>query len=473
MLISLRDVRPCLVRRRYMSFTLVPSLALAVGLAALNGCGDPPRADPPLAVRAPTANASASVALPAPSVGNAPPSVSQLTNVVDLATLVDAAKRRHPTAQAVAAARRSAEARAAQAGVWANPEVELSYGRTNPRINDVAVDRPYGARLSQRVEWWSKRSARVAVASAQVAAVEAESVAALLDLEVEVRLAAIALATAQAVAEQTAAQATLAQELADVVEKRHALGDVNRGEAARIHLEATTARLRHDAAVRTVAVELSVLRAWCSDAVVDGVTISDVFTDPQAGADGKMNLATIAHPRIRAALEAERAAEAQATVARQSRIPDVTIGVFGGREYEKDTYGVSLGFEIPLWDRNSARIAEAEAERAQMAGKRAIAELALERERIAALGDWTASAAEVIALRDQAIPVAEEAMRLRTIAFKGGDASLAEVLEARRAALAVQSDLLAARRRYAQAQVRLLAVTGPVAASITGPTGQP
>jgi outer membrane protein, heavy metal efflux system len=393
--------------------------------------------------------------------------------VVDLATLVDAAKRRHPTAQAVAAARRAAEARAAQAGLWANPEFELTYGRTHPRIADVAVDRPYGARLSQRVEWWSKRSARVAVAAAQVAAVEAESVAALLDLEVEVRLAAIALATAQVIAEQTAAQATLAQELADVVEKRIALGDINRGEAARIRLEATTARLRHDAAVRTVALELSVLRAWCSDAIVDGLTISDVFTELQAGADGKINLATTTHPRIRAALEAERAAEAQANAARQSRIPDVTVGVFGDREFDKDTYGVSLGFEIPLWDRNSSRIAEAEAERAQMAGKRAIAVLALERERIAALGDWTASAAELIALRDQAIPVAEEAMRLRTIAFKGGDASLAEVLEARRAALAVQSDLLAARRRHAEAQVRLLAVSGPVAASTTGSADQP
>jgi outer membrane protein TolC len=216
-----------------------------------------------------------------------------------------------------------------------------------------------------------------------------------------------------------------------------------------------------------------VLRAWCSDAIVDGLTISDAMTDPQAGTDGKINLATTAHPRIRAALEAERAAEAQANAARQSRIPDVTVGVFGDREFDKDTYGVTLGFEIPLWDRNSAHIAEAEAERAQMAGKRAIAVLALERERIAALGDWTASAAEVIALRDQAIPVAEEAMRLRTIAFKGGDASLAEVLEARRAALAVQSDLLAARRRHAEAQVRLLAATGPVAASTTGSADQP
>ena len=466
MLNSLHDARALSARRRFVSSTLIPALAVAVGLVALSGCGDAPRADTPLAVSAPVADSSASAA-------TTPPPATPLASVVDLATLVDAAKRRHPTAQAVAAARRAAEARAAQAGLWANPEVELTYGRTNPRIADVAVDRPYGARLSQRVEWWSKRSARVAVAAAQVAAVEAESVAALLDLEVEVRLAAIALATAQVIAEQTAAQATLAQELADVVEKRIALGDINRGEAARIRLEATTARLRHDAAVRTVALELSVLRAWCSDAIVDGLTISDVFTEPQAGADGKINLATTTHPRIRAALEAERAAEAQANAARQSRIPDVTVGVFGDREFDKDTYGVSLGFEIPLWDRNSARIAEAEAERAQMAGKRAIAVLALERERITALGDWTASAAELIALRDQAIPVAEEAMRLRTIAFKGGDASLAEVLEARRAALAVQSDLLAARRRYAQAQVRLLAVTGPVAASITGPTGQP
>ena len=467
MLISLHDARLLSARRRYLSFTLVPALSLAVGLVALSGCGDQPRADKPLAVSAPVADSSASVVVPAP------PSATPLASVVDLATLVDAAKRRHPTAQAVAAARRAAEARAAQAGLWANPEIELSYGRTHPRITDLAVDRPYGARLLQRVEWWGKRSARVAVASAQVAAVEAESVAALLDLEVEVRLAAIALATAQVIAEQTAAQATLAQELADVVEKRSALGDINRGEAARIRLEATTARLRHDAALRTVALERSVLRAWCSDAIVDGLTISDAMTDPQAGTDGKINLATTAHPRIRAALEAERAAEAQANAARQSRIPDVTVGVFGDREFDKDTYGVTLGFEIPLWDRNSARIAEAEAERAQMSGKRAIALLALERERIAALGDWTASAAELIALRDQAIPVAEEAMRLRTIAFKGGDASLAEVLEARRAALAVQSDLLAARRRHAEAQVRLLAATGPVAASTTGSADQP
>lgn len=469
MSITPRGARPLPAHRPHLSSTLVPVLALAVGLAALSGCGDAPRADAPPTPGVPSAEPATPVAIAGPEGESAP---APLPSVVDLTTLVDAAKRRHPTAQAVAAARRAAEARAAQAGVWANPELEVSYGRTNPRIADLDVDRPYGARLSQRVEWWGKRSARVAVASAQVAAAEAESAAALLDLEVEVRLAAISLATAQVVAEQTGAQATLAQELADVVVKRQALGDIDRGEAARIRLEATTARLRYDAAVRNVALHLSVLRAWCSDAVVDGITISDALTDPQAAADGKIIPASTTHPRIRAALEAERAAEAQASAERQARIPDVTIGVFGDREYDKDTFGVSLGFEIPLWDRNAARIAEAEADRSQRAAERAVAVLALERERITALGDWTASAAEVIALRDQAIPVAEEALRLRTTSFQGGDASLADVLDARRAALTVQRDLLDARRRHAEAQVRLLAATGPAKAT-AGSGGQP
>jgi outer membrane protein, heavy metal efflux system len=517
------------------STTLVPVLAVAVGLA-LSGCGDAPRADalppndalsnesakptaqntsagnphpvhgprihreptaqntsavnpPPVygprIHRKPTAqntsadnstSAVAELATPTPTIQSTSAdntsSTAPLSGSIDLTMLVDAAKRRHPTARAVAAARQAAEARAAQAGVWDNPELEVSYGRTNPRIADLNVDRPYGARLSQRVAWWGKRSARVAVASAQVAAAEAESAAALLDLEVEVRLAAISLASAQMAAEHTAQQATLAQELADVVAKRQALGDIDHGEAARIRLEATTARLRHDAAVRNVALNLSVLRAWCGEVLADGIIISDVLTDPHNTADGKITPASSTHPRIRAALEAERAAEAQANAERKARIPDVTISVFGDREYEKDTYGVSLGFDIPLWDRGSARIAEAEADRAQRAAERAAAVLTLERERIAALGDWTASAAEVIALRDQAIPVAEEALRLRTTAFQGGDASLAEVLDARRAALTVQSDLLDARRRHAEAQVRLLAATGPIEATAKS-GGQP
>lgn len=445
-----RRVRPSLAQRQSVHFTLVPTLAV-IACVALSSCGGaPPRTEAP--PPAPT------VVAPVPVAPLA--AVAPLSGTVTLSALVETAKRHHPTAQAVAAARLAAEARAAQAGVWANPEIEVNYGQTRARVADLASDQPYGAQVSQRLEWWGKRRARVAEAQAQVAAAEADSVAALLDLEIEVRLAAIALASAQVAAEQAASQASLAQELAEVVAKRQAAGDIDHGEAARIRLEATTSRLRHDKAVRLVAAQVAMLRAWCGEALAENVTLSDALTDPQTGADGGFSTAPSEHPRIRAAREAERAAEARVEAERQARIPDVTIGVFGDREYEKDTVGVALGFEVPLWDRNAAGITEAEAERSQRTAQRSIVVLELERERTSAVAAWMAAALEVIALRDQAVPVAEEALRLRTTAFQSGDVSVADVLDARRAALAVQADLLDARRRHAESQVRMLAVSG-------------
>lgn len=464
------DERPFLVRRVHLlSFTVVPVFAVTFGLVAglvvLSGCSDAPRADASLALPAPFVADSptrhtASIPDTIPAAEIAPPLTTPFANDVDLATLIAAAQRRHPTAQAIAAARQAAEARAVQAGLWANPDIEFSYGRTRPGIADVDVDKPYGVQLSQRMEWWGKRHARQTVASAQTATVEAESAAALLDVEIEVRGAAIAYTSAQRVAELSAAQVALAEELLDVVNKRQALGDIDHGESARIRLEATTARIRYDAAIRMVTLQRALLRIWCSDAVPDGIQIRDALVDPQREGDGIPETTADTHPRIRAVREVERAAEAQAQVERYARIPDMTVGVFGDREWEKDTFGVTLGFELLLWDRHVARIAEAEADRSRYAAQRRAVSLTLERERLIAVEDWKASAAEIIALRDQAIPVAEEAWRLRTTAFQSGDASLAEVLDARRALQAVQSDMLAARRRHAEAYVRWVAATG-------------
>lgn len=424
-----------------------PIAALLVWTALSNCSEAPPRTEPQLA--------------PPPVVAGASAPNPVLTGSVTLSALVEAARRQHPTAQAITAARQAAEARASQAGLWANPEIEVRYGHTRARVAGVETDQPYGAQLSQRLEWWGKRRARVDEARARVAEAEATSATALLDLEIAVRLQAIALASAQMAAEQSASQATLAEELAEVVAKRQAAGDLDHGAAARIRLEATTARLRHDQAVRMVALHLAVLRTWCGAGLAANLTLSDALSDPPTAVDGGFSSPTGVHPRIRATLEAERAAAARVEAERQARIPDLTLGVFGAREYDQDSVGVALGFELPVWDRKTAAIAAAEAERSQRAAQHSITVLALERERTAGLADWTATALEVIALRDQALPVAEEALRLRTTAFRSGEVSVADVLDARRAALAVQADLLAARRRHAEAQVRLLAVSQP------------
>lgn len=443
-------------RRQVPAGRLLPRaggmLALVAGLAALSGCGNEPRttatADPSAT---PITNTSPVVAASPPAEATTAPIGAQPT----VATLLEAAKRLHPTARAIAAAQRAADARIAQAGVWANPEIELSYGRTRPRIADLDTDRPYGATVSQRLEWWGKRRARVAAAQADAAANQAEADVALLDLEIEVRLAAITYTTARDALSQSAGQAALAKELLDVVTKRQMAGDIDLGEAARVKVEASTARLRHDASARAVTTALAVLRTWCGETLPDDVAIPDALSDFTA----TDSPASTAHPRLRAALQAERAAEARTEAERQARYPDVTIGVFGEREWEKDTLGVTLGIEIPLWDRNAAGIAAADAERDRLAATRQLEALRLHRERTEAIGALELAKAEAATLTDEALPAANDAVRLRNTAFTSGDASLADVLDARRALLAVQTDLLDAKRRFAEAQVRLLAAT--------------
>ena len=374
-----------------------------------------------------------------------------------MAELVAIARRRHPTAQALAAARREADARVVQAGAWANPTLELSYGRTRPRIDDLQSNHPYGVSLSQRVEWWGKRRARIDAAQADVAFSTATAAASLIELEIDVRLAAIAYAAAQEAVTQAGAQAALADQLSEVITKRHAAGDSDRGEVARMRVEASTARVRHEAAIRAVATALAVLRTWCGESLSTDITITDVFADT-ASLDPTTETAN-EHPRLQAALAAERASAARGQTEREARVPDVTIGVFGEQEWEKNTLGVTLGVEVPLWNRNAGGIAAADAEHDRLKAARFVEALRLQRERTEALGAWQAARAEASTLRSEALPAAEDAVRLRTTAFASGEASLADVLDSRRALLNVQTYLLDAQRRAAESQVRLLAAT--------------
>ncbi|MBN8524676.1 MAG: TolC family protein [Planctomycetes bacterium] len=373
--------------------------------------------------------------------------------------LLDCAESSHPTHAAIAAARAAATAQLQAAGAWANPEFNLSMGRTSPRVSDLERDLPYGGSLSQRLTWWGARQDRIEAGHARLGVAEAEGRVALLTLRAEVRRAAIAYATALEAAEQAAEEAAIASELAATTGKRLAAGEVDRSLAARVRLEAATATLQRDARRREAATALSVLRTWCDPRLPEGLVIADALTipacDPQTVAE-----AASQHPQLQAIAQAMAAAESTIAAERQARIPDLTIGVFADREAEKDTYGMTVGVEIPLWDRNQAGIAQAEAEHAQARAAMRSEEQRLRRDLAEALGAIQTAQGEARALADDAIPVAEETIRLRTAAFASGDASLADLLESRRAVHQIRTELRDARRRAALAAVDLSVVIG-------------
>ena len=419
----------------------------------LAGCGDQsPRAGDGTVAASEAAPISAAPASAPPADWSGPTTVARL---------IAAAQANHPTRAAIAAARAAAAAQTHQASAWANPELGLSYGRTRPRIDDLERDTPYGGSLSQRLSWWGARNARIEAARAKQSAAEAEAQVTQMILQADVRRAAIAYIVAHDTASQADDQANIAQELAAQTDLMVAAGAVDRATAARARLEATTTALYRDASRRDVGTALAVLRTWCDPALPDGLVITDALMTPPLDA-AQIAIAAERHPRLVALAQASAAAEASLSAEQQARVPEVTVGVFAEREAEKDTYGLTLGVELPLWNQNHAGIALAEAERAQARATARSEHLRLQRDLVEAIGALQTAQGTAQALSEQAVPMAEEAIRLRTTAYQSGDASLADLLEARRAANAVRSDLREARRRAASAAVDLgLAVGDP------------
>jgi cobalt-zinc-cadmium efflux system outer membrane protein len=372
-----------------------------------------------------------------------------------LGHLIAAATAYHPTQLASEAARSAAEAEVRSAGRWDNPELELSVGRTSPRTAGLDRDQPYGGSLRQRLVWLGTRQARSDAAQAHAGAVQAGGQLAQLQLAAEVRRAAIAYTQARQAATQAAAEAAIAHELGAVTELRFAAGDSDRATVAQARLEALTAKVQHEARQREVETALSALRSWCGPDLPDRLEVSDALT-----VAAPMGEQAAQHPQLTALTRTVAAAESTLAAERSARIPDLTVGVFADREAEKDTYGVTLGIDLPLWDRNEAGIAAAYAQRAQAQAEARSAELRLRRDLATALGTIQTAQGEAQILNDQAVPVAEEVLSLRLRGYKTGESSMAEVLEARRTLNAVRTALSEARARAAYGTVELSLALG-------------
>jgi len=390
------------------------------------------------------------------------PTAEDWSGPITVARLVAAAQENHPTTAAIQAASALAAAKVRQAGVWSNPELEISTGRTDPRVPGLDRDTPYGGSLSQRLSWWGVRNARIAAARAQESVAEAEARVARLGLQADVRRAAIIYAVAIEALTQAEDESRVAAELAKITEIQLTTGETDRSTVARARLEATTSALHRDTRQREVATALAALRLWCDSALPEGMVVIDglgvdVALDPE-----RLAAAAEHHPQLRALADAAGAAGAAVEAERQSRVPDLTVGVYADRENEKDAFGMTLGFEIPLWNRNEAGIAVAKAEQAKALAAARSEWLRLRRDLAEALGVAQTAQHESAMLTKEALPIAEETIRLLQAAFQAGEASMSDLIEARRAVITVRTELLDARRRTAMALIDLgMAVGDP------------
>ena len=352
----------------------------------------------------------------------------------------------------------AAEARVRQARVRPNPELGLeaenAFG-TGPFQGYDNAETTLS--LSQDLELWGRRSARVGVARAEAgtAALRRD----LADVEAASRLALV-----YAEAEAAERRFQLAEEALTVTiaDTRAALILVEEGREPLLRgIQGET----EAAAARATLDEAQAER----DAAFARLTAVAMLPTPVTSIDGGLldrtpagvTVAVGEAPEVQVA-EAERAAaESRIEVERVRARPDVTASV-GIRRYEAQdatalTFGVSM--PLPLFDRNRGAIDAARAEfraaEARLIGARQEAEA----DRNAAEARLRASASRVAAA-DAGVTAAEEAYRLSRIGFEAGRISQLELRSSRAALINARNAAVDARLARVRAEIELARLQG-------------
>lgn len=377
------------------------------------------------------------------------------------------------SATLVAASEREwAAARARQARAWENPtlsvEVENVLGRGPYRDFDAAEST---VSLSQPLPLGGGRGARVRAAQADEQAATAAIALVALELRRDVAFAYAEAIAADRLAGIARERAALGAQTRAAVEQRHAAGLESDLQRARVEVE--TAGMQADAR-RRAADALTRRRALASHWREETVTAAldeawfDAAPDTAFYAAPYPVPATAStHPRLVVARARVEQARAELEAARRAPFSGLEATV-GTRRFD-DAHGadrawvLGLSMPVPVWGRNEAGIAEARAalQGAEFDLERAARDLLAERE--AALAERDAAKLEVDALTMSGLPSSKSLAHLSVQGYEAGRLSLIERLDAERALVQTQEDLVAARLRLRQSEARVAAVIADVA----------
>lgn len=382
-------------------------------------------------------------AVPSPASGAMPVSAG-LTLELALAE----AESRSPDLEAATAAVEAARGRLRQAGFRTNPELSIeveNFAGTGPYSGFEGTETTVS--VNQRLDLSGRRTARIGVGRVELEAAMLRLAIARADLKLAVRqqfATAVAARDRLRLARETLARA---QELARIAGE---LVEAGRESPLRA-LRASSAAAQADAEVRAAEAEEMAARQTLGALLgadtppAEVIGSGDLEPGPTVTAEQTLDvrLADVERLVSEAALQRER------TLGRLD--PAVGIGVRRIEETGDQALMATFSVPLPVFDRNQGNITAAGAEVRGAAARRA-GVLARARAQIgSAAASFAAAQARVTALEANAMPQAQEALRLAQLSYQAGRVSLLELLDAQDAFATAQADLINARRAQAEA----------------------
>jgi cobalt-zinc-cadmium efflux system outer membrane protein len=324
-----------------------------------------------------------------------------------------------------------------------NPSLDATIGRGAARDGDLRRLET-GLELTVPLGWIAQRGHKVAAASSELDAIRNEAEVLRRDVLLQLRVLFWNLAYDQA---RVAALATLESqtaELAHSVQRRVEKGEARPVEQTRVEVELEKVANDWEAARISLRVNREQLQLWLGGRK-ELLVEADLSVIPKAlDLDPALARAQSTHPSIKAAEARVQARSSELTVEKLARIPSVALKAFTAEEIDRRAYGGGLALDLPLWNWNAGRIAQAQAQLA--AGKKQLEAQAREiaSSIIESHGACLAASQTAARLKDRILPRSEAAASTMERTYQLGEASLFEAIDARRVLVETRRQYLAA-----------------------------
>jgi outer membrane protein, heavy metal efflux system len=388
--------------------------------------------------------------------------LSSGTNVLTLEGAIRVALESSPELQASSARVEAAAGRAYQARKWSNPQLQMNVDEWPVSSGRGFADSIRTIGIAQTLPYPGKKSLDKQIGGADVKVSEAELALRRTEVVRDVKAAFARVLASQRLVEVSTQVVAVAHSAAVAARKR-----VEAGAAAyQEQLRAEVQRVQAQAELRDFDRELAAAR----QALVTVLGRSDL-----SGAQVRGTLAESPNPAL-SSKEAEEAlaqhpsaVTAQASVdraaleyrrARLEPYPDVTVAVSGGvlGETEQSIIQLGLSLPIPILDSGKGRQQEARANVRQAQAELHVVQQQLLREWANAQKRYRTAAEQAASYREEALPKADEALRLVQRGFEEGKFSFIDLVDTQRTTaevrLAYQQKLL--ELNVAEAEVEAL-----------------
>jgi cobalt-zinc-cadmium efflux system outer membrane protein len=398
------------------------------------------------------------VSLLACALALAAPQPSWAGEVFSLSQLEALARAANPTLKAGAAQIDGAQAQVSTARAFPNPEVEYLTGssRYRPGLNGVSgASESLG--VTQALDLPFRRTPRIAAARAGLAATRSAYAAFELDWIADLRRAYFDALRRSAETQNAKEDLALMQAVHDKISLRVKQGDAPRIELIRVEADLLSVQKFAQAAVlREEQARLHLRELVGPQLPADFALTGQLDAQlPLPPFNQLVEGALSRNPSLERAKAQADQARYRLNYEEAGRLPTVSLRATHDADREIRQTRIGLSLSIPLWDRKTGPVKEAEAKVAETGLLRDAEAFAIRQRLDIAWRQHDVAKGQVNALENGLLARAKSAVSVAETAYKSGERGLMDVLDAQRVYRAARADLITSRFELAEAWIEI------------------